>query len=50
MIDAIHRAAQFTQDTRLLRLTTSLGTDKLPVECIDDHEALGDTWRFTVIF
>ncbi|HJV87496.1 MAG TPA: type VI secretion system tip protein TssI/VgrG [Noviherbaspirillum sp.] len=53
MIDAIRRAAetlgaQFTQDTRLLRLATSLGADKLLVECIDGREALSDTWRFTI--
>ncbi|WP_136419632.1 type VI secretion system Vgr family protein [Herbaspirillum sp. ST 5-3] len=55
MIDAMHAAqslrallAQFTQDTRLLRLCTSLGADKLLVEHIDGREALSETWCFTI--
>lgn len=55
MIDAIQNAgalraflAQYTQDTRLLRLTTSLGADFLLVERITGHEALSETYRFDI--
>ncbi|GAB3541829.1 type VI secretion system Vgr family protein [Noviherbaspirillum agri] len=40
--------AQFTQDTRLLRLVTSLGSDRLLVEHIDGRESLSETYRFHV--
>ena len=40
--------AQYTQDTRLLRLTTSLGADRLLVERIEGHEGLSEGFRFTI--
>lgn len=48
--DALHAlfAPRFTQDTRLLRLTTSLGADKLLVERIEGHEGLSEGFRFDI--
>jgi type VI secretion system secreted protein VgrG len=40
--------AQYSQDTRLLRLTTSLGADKLLVERIDGREGLSEGYRFDI--
>jgi len=40
--------AQFTQDTRLLRLSTSRGADALLVEQVDGREGLSDDFRFTI--
>lgn len=40
--------AQYTQDTRLLRLTTSLGGDRLLVEHIDGREGLSEGYRFDI--
>ena len=40
--------AGYTQDTRLLRLTTSLGGDALLVESISGREGLSQGYRFTV--
>ncbi|MFL6674478.1 MAG: type VI secretion system Vgr family protein [Massilia sp.] len=37
---------RFTQDTRLLRLTTPLGTDKLLVECVRGEESLSHSYSF----
>ena len=38
--------ASFTQDTRLLQLTTPLGGDKLIVECMRGEEALSQCYAF----
>lgn len=40
--------AQFTQDTRLLRLTTHLGSEALLVERIDGREGLNEGFRFDI--
>lgn len=40
--------ADYTQDTRLLRLVTSLGQDRLLVEHIDGREGLSETYRFHI--
>ncbi|HJV76221.1 MAG TPA: type VI secretion system Vgr family protein [Noviherbaspirillum sp.] len=40
--------AQYTQDSRLLRLTTHLGSDHLLIERIDGHESLSDGFRFEI--
>ena len=40
--------AQFTQDSRLLRLTTSLGSDELLVEYIEGREGLSEGFRFDI--
>jgi type VI secretion system secreted protein VgrG len=56
MDDVIHAAAgalrahlaHYTQDTRLLRLTTALGADALLVECIDGQEGLSEGFRFEI--
>lgn len=40
--------AQFSQDTRLLRLTTSLGADKLVVESFEGHEGLSQGFKFDI--
>ena len=41
-------AGAFTQATRLLRLTTPLGPDKLLAECVRGEEALSGGFSFTV--
>jgi type VI secretion system VgrG family protein len=56
MLDAIQSAAgnirahlaNYTQDTRLLRLTTTLGPDALLVERIDGREGLSEGYRFDI--
>ena len=56
MTDAIYAAAsslraqlaQFTQDTRLLQLTTLLGADTLLVERIAGREALSEGYHFDI--
>jgi uncharacterized protein involved in type VI secretion and phage assembly len=52
---AIHAAAalraqlaHFTQNTRLLRLTTPLGANAQLVERIEGHEALSEGYRFVI--
>ena len=40
--------AQYTQDSRLLRLTTYLGSDHLLIERIDGHESLSGGFRFDI--
>lgn len=45
MLDDI---ARFTQDTRLLRLTTVLGTDTLLAESVRGREAISDGYAFTI--
>jgi type VI secretion system secreted protein VgrG len=40
--------AQYTQDTRLLRLTTSSGPDQLLVEQIEGEEGLSHGYRFEI--
>ncbi len=40
---------QYTQDTRLLRLTTPLGPDPLLVERIEGREGLSQAYRFDII-
>jgi type VI secretion system secreted protein VgrG len=40
--------AHYTQDTRLLRLTTSLGADALLVERIEGREGLSEVCRFDI--
>lgn len=58
--DAVGDAAHFapplspqlpglTQDTRLLRLTTALGSNKLLVERIDGHEGLSEGFCFDIV-
>ncbi|MEN3364550.1 MAG: type secretion system secreted protein VgrG [Burkholderiales bacterium] len=42
------RLAHYTQDTRLLRLTTSLGADALLVERIEGRESLSDVGSFNI--
>jgi type VI secretion system VgrG family protein len=37
---------RFTQDTRLLRITTPLGSDKLLVECVRGEEGLSRNYSF----
>ncbi|MBD8531778.1 MULTISPECIES: type VI secretion system Vgr family protein [unclassified Massilia] len=39
---------RFTQDTRLLRITTPLGTDKLLVECLRGEESLSNNFCLDV--
>ena len=39
---------RFTQDTRLLRIATPLGTDKLLVECLRGEESLSNNFCFDV--
>ena len=39
---------RFTQDTRLLRISTLLGPDKLLVECMRGEESLSSTFLFEV--
>lgn len=39
---------RFTQDTRLLRIHTPLGTDKLLVECLRGEESLSNNFCFEV--
>ncbi|HEX9172394.1 MAG TPA: type VI secretion system tip protein TssI/VgrG, partial [Telluria sp.] len=39
---------RFTQDTRLLRITTPLGPDKILVECVRGEESLSRGYRFEV--
>ena len=49
---AAHFAPHFShpaQDTRLLRLTTPLGPDKLVVERIDGHEGLSEGFCFDIV-
>jgi type VI secretion system VgrG family protein len=38
----------FTQSTRLLRLTTPLGADRLLAEAVQGEEAIGGTFAFTI--
>ncbi|WP_307789227.1 hypothetical protein [Janthinobacterium sp. NKUCC06_STL] len=38
----------FTQTTRLLRLTTPLGPDKLLLECLRGEEGLSQSYAFQV--
>lgn len=38
----------YTQDTRLLKLSTPLGPNKLLVECVQGEEALGRNYTFNV--
>ena len=45
MVELISR---FTQDTRLLRISTPLGQDKLLVECVRGEECLSGTFSFEV--
>jgi type VI secretion system secreted protein VgrG len=40
---------RFTQDTRLLRITTPLGLDTVLVECIRGDESLSRGYRFEVV-
>lgn len=40
--------AQYTQDTRLLRLITPLGHNVLLVEQIDGREGLSEVFRFDI--
>lgn len=41
-------AAHFTQDTRLLRLTTPLGEDVLLAESVHGEEGIGNGYRFQI--
>ncbi|GAB3454694.1 type VI secretion system Vgr family protein [Massilia terrae] len=41
-------AAHFTQDTRLLRLTTPLGDDVLLAESVHGEESIGNGYRFLI--
>lgn len=38
----------FTQDNRLLRLTTPLGPDVLLAECVRGEESLSEPFRFRI--
>ena len=38
----------FTQDTRLLTLSTPLGRDKLLAECLRGEEGLSECYKFKV--
>jgi len=40
--------SDFTQTTRLLRLHTPLGADRLLAECVRGEEAIGEGYRFTI--
>lgn len=40
--------SDFTQTTRLLRLHTPLGPDRLLAECVRGQEAIGEGYRFTI--
>lgn len=40
--------AHFTQDTRLLRLTTPLGADRLLAESVQGEESIGEGFKFQI--
>lgn len=40
--------ARHTQTTRLLRLTTPLGTEELLAECVRGEEAISKAYTFTI--
>jgi type VI secretion system secreted protein VgrG len=39
---------RFTQDTRLLRISTPLGEDKMLVECMRGQESLSQCYSFAL--
>jgi type VI secretion system secreted protein VgrG len=48
-INVVQLFPRFTQDTRLLRITTPLGLDTVLVECIRGDESLSRGYRFEVV-
>ena len=49
MLEAIStQFARHTQTTRLLRLTTPLGSEELLAECVHGTEAISEVYSFTI--